>query len=80
MFDVVFTAVASRQWLKLAPQTRKRIRAKLDAFAETGQGDIKKLRGQDGARLRVGEWRVIFYQDSRPIVVVAVGHRRDIYG
>lgn len=79
MVDVVFTVAASRQWLKLAPQTRKRIRAKLEAFAQTGQGDIKKLKGQDGSRLRVGDWRIIFYQKTQSIVVVAVGHRREIY-
>jgi mRNA interferase RelE/StbE len=79
MSDVVFTAAATRQWLKLPPQIRKRIGTKLDAFAVTGLGDIKKLKGQDGTRLRVGDYRVIFYQESGGIVVVAVGHRRNIY-
>jgi mRNA-degrading endonuclease RelE of RelBE toxin-antitoxin system len=27
----------------------------------------------------VGDYRVIFYQESDDIVVAAVGHRRDIY-
>jgi mRNA interferase RelE/StbE len=79
MNDVIFTAAATRQWMKLPPQTRKRIGTKLDAFAATGLGDIKKLKGQDGARLRVGDYRLILYQESGSIVVVAVGHRRDIY-
>lgn len=79
MGDVVFTTAAGRQWLKLVEQTRKRILAKLDVFAQTGQGDVRKLKGQDGARLRVGDWHVIFYQESQSIVVVAVGHRRDVY-
>jgi mRNA interferase RelE/StbE len=52
---------------------------KLDAFAATGQGDVKKLKGQPGARLRVGDWRVIFYEEAGTITVVAVGHRREIY-
>jgi mRNA interferase RelE/StbE len=30
-------------------------------------------------RLRVGDWRVVFYEEGDAIVVVAVGHRRDIY-
>ena len=79
MSDVVFTAAATRQWLKLAPQILKRIGSKLGAFAETARGDVKKLKGQDGARLRVGDYPVIFYQETRSIVVVAVGNRRDIY-
>ena len=79
MGPVVFNASAARQWLKLAPQTRDRIGKKLDAFAATGHGDVKKLKGQPGARLRVGDWRVIFYEEADTIVIVAVGHRRDIY-
>jgi mRNA interferase RelE/StbE len=79
MSSVVFNAAARRQWMKLPPQLRKRIATKLNAFEQTGQGDVKKLKGQDGARLRVGDYRVIFYQESDDIVVAAVGHRRDIY-
>jgi mRNA interferase RelE/StbE len=79
MGSVVFKTAAKRQWLKLPPQLRDRIAAKLDALAQTGQGDVKKMKGQDGARLRVGDYRVIFYQESNNIVVTDVGHRRDIY-
>jgi mRNA interferase RelE/StbE len=44
-----------------------------------GQGDVKRLKGRDGARLRVGDWRIIFYVERNTLVVVAVGHRREIY-
>ncbi len=79
MGQVVFAPTAMRQWLKLSPQVRERIRKKLDVFAATGQGDVKKLKGQTGARLRVGDWRVIYYEEAGTIVVVGVGHRREIY-
>ena len=79
MGQVVFSATAARQWLKLSPQIRDRIAKKLDAFAATGHGDVKKLKGQPGARLRAGDWRVIFYEEADTIIVVAVGHRREIY-
>jgi mRNA interferase RelE/StbE len=79
MRQVVFAPVAMRQWLKLAPQVRERIRKKLDVFAATGQGDVKKLKGQAGARLRVGDWRVIYYEEAGTVVVAGVGHRREIY-
>ena len=58
---------------------RRRIDRRLTEFGATGQGDVKRLKGRDGVRLRVGDWRVIFYEDQGMIVVVAVGHRRDIY-
>jgi mRNA interferase RelE/StbE len=79
MEKIVFTAAATREWLKLSPQIKDRIRKKLEAFAATGHGDVKKLKGQAGARLRVGDWRVIYYKEAETIVVVAVGHRREIY-
>ena len=40
---------------------------------------MKRLKGQAGARLRVGDWRIIFYVEGGTITVVAVGHRREIY-
>lgn len=76
---VVFTTSATRQWLALSADVRRRLDAKLMQFARTGQGDVKRLKGRPGARLRVGDWRIIFYVEDRTIVVVAVGHRREIY-
>ena len=48
-------------------------------FASSGKGDIKRLKGRAGSRLRVGDWRVIFDKKDGTIIVVAVGHRRDVY-
>ena len=79
MGQVVFSAAATRQWLKLPRQLRERIGRKLDVLAATGQGDVKKPTGQPGGRLRIGDRRVIFYQEGDTIVVVAVGHRREIF-
>jgi mRNA interferase RelE/StbE len=77
--EIVFTAAATRQWLDLSADVRGRLNAKLETFARTGQGDVKRLKGRAGSRLRVGDWRIIFYAEGNALVVVAVGHRRDIY-
>jgi len=79
MKAIAYTGVAARQRAKLDAKVRARIDAKLDAYARSGQGDVKRLTGRDGARLRVGGWRVIFYEEGGTIVVAAVGHRREIY-
>jgi len=79
MKAIAFTAAATRQWLKLPPDLRKRIDAKLTIYATSGSGDVKKLQGRAGCRLRIGDWRVIFIEDSALITIVAVGNRRDIY-
>jgi mRNA interferase RelE/StbE len=79
MKSVLFTPAATRQWLKLSPDIRKRIDAKLTTYATNGSGDVKRLKGMSGRRLRMGDWRVIFIEDARSITVVAVGNRREIY-
>ena len=77
--EIVWTAVATRQWLNLSADVRRRLEARLLRYAQTGQGDVKRLKGRNGARLRVGDWRIIFYVEKNALVVVAVGHRREIY-
>jgi len=79
MKDIAFTPAAARQWTKLSINIRKRIDAKLTVYATDGSGDVKRLKGRAGSRLRVGDWRVIFIEEKTSIIVVAVGNRRDIY-
>ncbi|MGO9699873.1 MAG: type II toxin-antitoxin system RelE family toxin [Xanthobacteraceae bacterium] len=79
MKQIAFTTASTRQWVKLSPDIRRRIDARLTEFAKTGKGDVKRLKGRKGSRLRIGDWRVIFYEEGSSIVVVAVGHRREIY-
>jgi mRNA interferase RelE/StbE len=79
MKHIVFTPASTRQWVKLAADVRRRIDRRLTELATSGTGDVKQLRGRAGSRLRIGDWRVIFYEENRTIVIVAVGHRREIY-
>ena len=41
----------------------------------------KKLQNRDGWRIRVGDYRVLYFADTtaRRIVVGIIGHRRDVY-
>ena len=79
MKAIAFTPTATRQWLKLSADIRKRIEDKLMTYAIKASGDVKRLKGTQGCRLRIGDWRIIFVEDARSITVVAVGHRREIY-
>jgi mRNA interferase RelE/StbE len=79
MKAVSFTPAATRQWFRLSADIRKRIDAKLMSYADEGSGDVKRLKGILGCRLRIGDWWVIFIEDARSITVVAIGHRREIY-
>jgi mRNA interferase RelE/StbE len=60
-------------------EKRNRIDAKSMTYAKDGSGDVKRLKGGSGCRLRIGDWRIIFIEDARSITVVGVGHRNDIY-
>lgn len=79
MKDISFAPAAMRQWLKLPADIRKRIDAKLTGYATNGSGDVKRLKGRAGCRLRGGDWRVIFIEEKASIIIVAVGNRRHIY-
>ena len=79
MKEIAFTPAATRQWLRLSADVRKRIDAKLTVYARNGSGDVKRLKGRAGCRLRVGDWRVIFIEEATSIIIVAVGNRREIY-
>jgi mRNA interferase RelE/StbE len=43
--------------------------------------DVKKLNGRDAWRIRVGDYRVIYEIHDRvlQVLVITVGHRRDVY-
>jgi mRNA interferase RelE/StbE len=79
MKPIAFTPAATRQWLRLSSDLRRRIDGRLTEFAASGKGDVKRLKGRPGCRLRVGNWRVIFDEMPDTIIVIAVGHRREIY-
>lgn len=58
-----------------------RIFAALHRFAETGEDDIKKLKGESGElRLRVGDYRLRFTEEPEDTLRIhGVRHRKDAY-
>jgi mRNA interferase RelE/StbE len=79
MRRIAYTAVVARQLRGLPAKAREQIQAKLRRYANTGSGDVKALTGQTGARLRVGDFRVVFTQTADEILAREVANRRDIY-
>jgi mRNA interferase RelE/StbE len=80
--QVRYTTQAERDMRRLDAAQQERIRGAVRRFAETGQGDVKKLQGRDREwRLRVGTWRAIFtFEQGRLVVLVLrVLPRRDAY-
>lgn len=66
---------------RLDRDTAMRIFATLHRFAETGEGDIRKLQGRSGElRLRVGDYRVRFTVETDEILRIhSVLHRKEAY-
>jgi mRNA interferase RelE/StbE len=82
MYKVVFTAKARKQLVELPRLVAKRIVEKIEELAtDPFSQDIKKLTGMALYRLRVGDYRVIFdlKHDELYILIVKVGHRKEIY-
>ena len=74
---------AERDLRKVHPQMRARIRgAVLKLAAEPRPPGARALRDRPGyLRVRVGDYRIIYTieDDVLRVIVVLVGHRRDVY-
>jgi mRNA interferase RelE/StbE len=79
MKTITYSPAAERALKKLPAGVRTRIMGKLRAYAESGSGDVKALVGSDLARLRVGDYRIIFIESATEITVGHIGHRREVY-
>lgn len=46
----------------------------------TVQTGVKKLTNREEYRLRVGDYRILYIiPDDKTLLIVAIGHRKDIY-
>ena len=79
MRAVSYTTRAMREMRKLPAKVRTRMGNALQRYAETGEGDVKRLSGTVGSRLRVGDYRALFTETEDTIEVRAVRHRKDVY-
>lgn len=65
---------ARKDLRRLDPPTRKRILNAIARLAQSAEltGDVKRLRGSDEYRLRVGDWRVRFEREDRKLTIIVV--------
>lgn len=80
IFKIIWSKKAFEELNKLETLVAKRIAKAVSELAnDPFTKDIKKLRGYDWYRLRVGDYRVIFSIEKDIIQVLKIGHRKNIY-
>jgi mRNA interferase RelE/StbE len=82
MYAVELLPSAAKALEKLEPVDRRRVASRIDRLADDPRAGAVKLRGADDIwRARVGAYRILFrIEDDRLVVlVVRIGHRRDVY-
>jgi mRNA interferase RelE/StbE len=73
---------AERYLKRIQPKSRQRIFDELDKLIiDPTQVNFKKLKGRDGYRLRVGDYRVLIQvqREERLFIVTNIGSRGDVY-
>ncbi|MCL4428760.1 MAG: type II toxin-antitoxin system RelE/ParE family toxin [Deltaproteobacteria bacterium] len=82
MHNIEWTEDALKDLSSLDKQIAKRIVNKLSWFAERFDDIIPKPLSADFAGLykfRIGDWRVIYSVEPNTILILAIGHRKEIY-
>ena len=81
-YTIVLSRNAQKQLDKLSNQIAKPI---INAISELKDNPrpkgFKKLKGRDGYRIRVGNYRIIYniIENELIIDVITLGHRKEIY-
>ncbi|MGL5795410.1 MAG: type II toxin-antitoxin system RelE family toxin [Waterburya sp.] len=82
-YRIEFVKQAAKQFKALPNQEQQRLKPKIDALVKDPRPiGVVKLSGQEDLyRIRVGSYRVIYsIQDNQLLIlVVKIGHRKDIY-
>jgi mRNA interferase RelE/StbE len=82
-YRIEFKPSAAKALTALPAEMRRRLAAKIDALAHQPRPrGVKKLVGEENLyRIVVGDYRIVYQirDEVLLILVVRVGHRRDIY-
>ena len=81
LYEIIFSQKVKKQLFKLEKIIQERIIAALERIRIRPESYIKKLVGDPGYKIRVGDYRVIMDIDRTKllVLVIKIGHRRNIY-
>ena len=81
-FRVILPRSIQKKLDRLPDEIVRRLLTRLaELEANPRPGDVKKLKGRNAWRIRVGDYRVIYEIHDRELqlIVITVGHRREVY-
>ena len=81
-YRIEFRPAALRELRKIDRSMQPRIQGAIALLAQDPRPPASRpLRGREGYRLRVGDYRITYTIDNGVLVIVGVtiGHRRDVY-
>lgn len=80
-FKIVYAKRAERDIDRLDQETKERIKEALEKYSDSPLNYSRKMIDQalGTYRFRVGDYRVIFDIEGEQIIILRVGHRKDIY-
>lgn len=79
---ILITKSASKQLLKIPHKQRLKIEEKIEQLVNLpASPQSRKLSGRPGWRLRIGDYRVLYFIDKKKksITVLSVQHRKNAY-
>ncbi|MBX9885118.1 MAG: type II toxin-antitoxin system RelE/ParE family toxin [Novosphingobium sp.] len=82
MQQITYTRAAIKALKTMPRNVAERIVAKVEDYAAdpaSQANNVTALKGREGIRLRVGDWRVIM-RDGVVLAVLEIGPRGSIYG
>ena len=81
MRAISYTRQALKALRRMPADTAQRIIAKIEQYAqepETQANNVTALKGREGIRLRVGDWRVIMNDGRVVLAVLEIGPRGSV--